>query len=78
MKIAVILLNLFLCRIGTFVAGQITSGIIQVILLVLAMILAYTVIGLVLAVPLALIVWLLGMIFAFQYKPKDDGIQRFG
>ena len=51
---------------------------IQVILLVLAMVLAYTVVGLVLAVPLALIVWIWGMIIAFQYKPKDDGIQRFG
>ena len=78
MKIAVILLNLFLCPVGTFVAGQITSGVIQVILLVLAMILAYTVVGLLLAVPLALIVWIWGMIIAFQYKPKDDGIQRFG
>lgn len=78
MKIAVILLNSFLCPIGTFVAGQITSGMIQVILLVLVMVLAYTVVGLVLAVPLALIVWIWGMSVALQYKSKDDGIQRFG
>ncbi len=77
MKILVVLLNVFLCPIGTFVAGKIVSGIIQVILLVIAAVFVLTGIGLLVAIPIGLVVWIWGIIIAIQYK-SDDGIQRFG
>lgn len=78
MKILAILLNVFICPVGTFVAGQITSGIIQLVLIIIAGVLLITGIGAIVGIPLMIIIWVWGLIIAVQYKPKDDGIQRFG
>ena len=78
MKIVSILLNIFLCPIGTFVVGKAFTGIVQLILIVIAFFLTLTGIGAVVGVPLAIIVWIWGLIIVIQYKPNDAGIQRFG
>ncbi len=78
MKVLVVLLNIFLSPIGTLVAGKIVVGLIQLVLMAIAVILIFTGIGAILGFPLALIVWIWGLVVAIQYKPTGDGIQRYG
>ena len=78
MKVLAILLNAFICPLRIFVVGNIASGIIQLVIITTAFALVLTGIGIIFALPLAVIAWIWGLIIVIQYKPKNDTIQRFG
>lgn len=78
MKILVVLLNVFLCPVGSFVAGKWIQGLMQLALMVLALFFALTFIGIVIAVPIALVAWIWGLITAASYQPVVDNIKRYG
>ncbi len=63
MKIVALLVNAFLCPgIGTLMVGKIGSGITQIVLLIVTVILAFTIVGLIVALPLGLIVWVWSLV----------------
>ena len=63
MKIVALLVNAFLCPgIGTLMVGKTGAGITQVILIIITVVLAFTVIGLIVALPLGLIVWVWSLV----------------
>jgi len=57
MKVLGIIVNIFFPGIGTLIVGKIMEGIIQLLLLGLAAVLTFTLIGAVVGVPLAFVVW---------------------
>lgn len=64
MKVLGIIVNIFLPGIGTLIVGKITEGIVQIILILLSLFLGFTVIGLLIGIPLYLIVWIWSIISA--------------
>ena len=53
-----IIVNIFIPGLGTIIAGQTGTGIIQLLLYIFALFLALTVVGLIIAAPLAFAVWI--------------------
>ena len=58
MKILSIIVNIFIPGVGTMMMGRIGTGIIQLILVGLAAVFNFLVIGMIVGVPLYAIVWL--------------------
>ncbi|MCC5624463.1 hypothetical protein [Nostoc sp. CHAB 5715] len=68
MQVAGIIVNLFLPGVGTLIVGKIGQGIAQIILIILAIILNLTVVLAIIGVPLAIGVWVWGIVSAATPK----------
>lgn len=77
MKVIIVLLNVFLCPIGTFVAGKPVAGVIQLIMMVLAFFLTLSVFGAIIGLPIGFVAWIWGLIVAVGYKEKDSNVKTY-
>ncbi|MBW4641847.1 MAG: hypothetical protein KME23_02285 [Goleter apudmare HA4340-LM2] len=75
MNVLGIIVNIFLPGIGTLIVGKIPQGIIQIILIVIAIILNLTVIFAILGIPIAIGTWIWALVSAAT--PKKPPTQRF-
>ncbi|HAX80445.1 MAG TPA: hypothetical protein DCY88_32565 [Cyanobacteria bacterium UBA11372] len=64
MKVAAIIINIFFPGIGTLIVGKVIQGIIQLILIFVAVLLTLTGIGVILGIPIYFIVWIWAIISA--------------
>ncbi|HAZ43425.1 MAG TPA: hypothetical protein DDW76_22070 [Cyanobacteria bacterium UBA11369] len=64
MKVAGIIINIFFPGVGTLIVGKIVQGIIQIILIFVAILLTITGIGAIIGLPIYFIVWIWGIISA--------------
>ncbi len=64
MKVAGIIVNIFLPGIGTLIVGKIIQGIIQTVLVFIAILLTLTGIGAIFGIPIYFIVWIWAIISA--------------
>jgi TM2 domain-containing membrane protein YozV len=70
-KVISIIVNCILPGAGTIMAGNKKTGIIQIILAVVALLLIFTIIGALLGVPLALGVWIWSIISVATMKDSE-------
>jgi TM2 domain-containing membrane protein YozV len=71
MKILAILVNaLLLPGVGTLIVGKVGQGIAQIILWIIGVALCFTVFGLVVGLPLAVGVWIWGLVSVGTYEEK--------
>jgi TM2 domain-containing membrane protein YozV len=68
MQIAGIVVNIFFPGIGTLIVGKIGQGIAQIILAIIALILNLTVVLAIIGIPLAIGVWVWGIVSAATPK----------
>jgi TM2 domain-containing membrane protein YozV len=64
MKVVGIVVNVFFPGIGTLIVGKIGEGIIQIVLMIVALVLNFTVILSIVGIPLAFIVWVWSLVSA--------------
>jgi TM2 domain-containing membrane protein YozV len=76
MKIIAMLINLFLLPgVGTLMVGKTGHGITQILLFLLAIVLIFTVIGALLGLPLALGIWIWGIVSVATANPQPMQVQ---
>lgn len=74
MNVLGIIVNIFLPGVGTLIVGKIPQGIVQIILMVVAIILNLTVIFAILGIPIAIGTWIWALVSAAT--PKKPPTQR--
>jgi TM2 domain-containing membrane protein YozV len=74
MNVLGIIVNIFLPGVGTLIVGKIPQGIVQIILMVVAIILNLTVIFAILGIPIAVGTWIWALVSAAT--PKKPPTQR--
>ena len=76
MKILSVIVNIFIPGIGTMMMGRIGTGIVQLLLIGLAAIFNFLVIGMIIGVPLYAIVWLWAVVgVALMPDPNQQRIR---
>ena len=68
MKAIAVITNFFVPGLGSLVIGKLCQGLMQLLLIGLAAILNFTVVGMIVGIPLWGIAWLWGMITAATYS----------
>jgi TM2 domain-containing membrane protein YozV len=72
MKAVGIIVNIFLPGIGTLLVGKVGTGIAQILLFILAMALNFTVLFSIIGIPLALGIWVWGIVSAATARVIPD------
>jgi len=72
MKTLAIIVNIFAPGVGTLIIKKWVQGIIQLVLMLIALTLNITGIGAVLGIPIAIIVWIWAIISAVSYQPTPS------
>lgn len=62
MNVLALFANLIFPGVGTLIVGKVGSGVIQLILFIIGLILTFTFIGAILGVPLCIGVWIWGLV----------------
>jgi TM2 domain-containing membrane protein YozV len=62
MKALAIIINIFFPGIGTLIVGKVGQGIAQILLYMLGVVLNFTVVGLIIGVPLCIAVWIWALV----------------
>jgi TM2 domain-containing membrane protein YozV len=76
MKIIAMLINLFLLPgVGTLMVGKTGHGITQILLFLLAIVLIFTVIGALIGIPLAIGIWIWGIVSVATANPQPVQVQ---
>lgn len=75
MKALAIIVNIFIPGIGTLIIGKTGQGIAQFLLFVLAVILNFTLVGLIVGVPLAIAVWIWAIVSAANADPEPVRVE---
>jgi len=70
MNIAALALNFFIPGIGSMVVGKVMTGIIQLVLFIIAVICNFTVILAIIGIPLGLCVWIWGLVTVARAKQE--------
>ncbi len=68
MKAVAVITNFFIPGLGSLVIGKLFQGLVQLLLIGLAAMLNFTVVGMIVGIPLWGIAWLWGMITAATYN----------
>lgn len=76
MKIIAILINIFLLPgVGTLIVGKTGQGIAQILLFILAIILIFTVLGALIGIPLAIGIWIWGIVSVATANPQPMQVE---
>ncbi len=75
MKVLGVIVNIFFPGIGTMIVGKIGTGIVQLILSVIAWVLMFTVVGFVIGAPLAFIIWVWAIVSAATSEPEPVRVE---
>lgn len=70
MKVLAVILNLLLPGLGSLLVGRVGAGIVQLMLLFVAVVLNFTVIGAVVGIPLAVVNWIWALVTAVNGRPQ--------
>jgi hypothetical protein len=72
LKIIALVINIFFPGVGTLLVGKIGTGIIQILLSMLAHALIWTAIGALIGIPLAVIVWIWALVSVATAQPRPQ------
>lgn len=72
MKVIAIIINIFLPGIGTIIIGKLLQGIIQIALSIIAILISFTVVGLIIGIPLYLIAWIWAILSVVATSGKSQ------
>ena len=70
LKVIALVINIFFPGVGTLLVGKIGTGIIQILLSMLAHALIWTGIGALIGIPLAVIVWIWALVSVATAQPR--------
>ena len=73
MKIVAFIINIFLPGVGTLLVGKIGTGIIQIVLSMIAHGLIWTGIGALIGIPLAVVVWIWALVSVATAQVEPRG-----
>ena len=78
MKAIAVITNFFVPGLGSLAIGKVFQGLMQLLLIGLAALLNFTVVGMIIGIPLWGIAWLWGMITAATYDSSPQIIYQSG
>jgi TM2 domain-containing membrane protein YozV len=70
MKAVAVIVNVFFPGIGTLIVGKVGQGIAQILLYILGVVLAFTVVGAIIGIPLCIAVWIWALVSAASSPPQ--------